>query len=121
MENGGAAALIGAARTYGFGATTLGARYEIALSETLPLTARGLIGWRRVFGDVTPSSALAFASAPSTLFSIVGAPICRDAAIIEAGLDLRLNDQASLGISYSGALGGQGADNGVKGRFEMRF
>ncbi len=89
-ETGGAAALIGSSSSYGFGATTLGMRYEFGLSDSLPLTARGLIGWRHVFGDATPTSVLAFASAPSTLFSVAGAAVYRDAAMIEAGLDWRV-------------------------------
>ena len=64
---------------------------------------------------------MAFASAPTTLFSIGGAPIYRDAAVIEAGIDWRLTAKASLGVYYSGALSTQGADNAIKGRFEARF
>ena len=120
-ETGGVAALNGQSRTYDFGATTLGVRAEVGLTNNMPLTVRGLLGWRHVFGDVTPSSVMAFASAPTTLFSIGGAPIYRDAAVIEAGIDWRLTAKASLGVYYSGALSTQGADNAIKGRFEARF
>jgi uncharacterized protein with beta-barrel porin domain len=87
----------------------------------MPLVARGLLAWRHVFGDVTPNSVLAFASAPSNLFTISGAPVYRDAAMIEAGIDWRMSAQVSLGVYYSGALSGQGSENAIKGRFEARF
>ena len=48
-----------------------------------------MLGWRHVFGDVTPTSTLAFASAPSIPFAVAGAPIARDALAVEAGLDWR--------------------------------
>ena len=88
-EAGGAAALTGAAAGYDDAATTLGARVETALAANAPLVARGMLGWRHAFGDVTPTSTLAFASAPSIPFAVAGAPIARDALAVEAGLDWR--------------------------------
>ena len=120
-ESGGVGALNGLSRNYDYGATILGVRAQAGLTDSMPLTARGLLGWRHVFGDVTPNAVMAFSSAPGTPFSVSGAPIYRDAAMIEAGLDWRLNVQASLGLYYSGALSGQGSDNAIKGRFEARF
>jgi outer membrane autotransporter protein len=120
-ETGGAAALNGQSSNYDYGLTTLGLRWEAGLTDSLPLVARGLLAWRHVFGDVTPNSVLAFAGTPSTLFSISGAPVYRDAAMIEAGLDWRLNAKVSLGVYYSGAISAQGSENAIKGRFEARF
>ena len=71
---------------YDYAATTLGARAEAALFDDAPLFARGMLGWRHVFGDVTPTSTLAFASAPSIPFAVAGAPIARDALAVEAGV-----------------------------------
>ena len=120
-ETGGVAALNGQSSHYDYGLTTLGLRGEAGLTDSLPLVARGLLAWRHVFGDVTPNSALAFASAPSSLFTVSGAPAYRDALMIEAGLDWRLSGQVSLGVYYSAALSAQGSENTIKGRFEARF
>ena len=60
------------------------------------VTARGMIGWRHAFGDIVPSSAMHFAG--GDVFSIGGAPIARDAAVVEAGLDYAFSPGAVLGV-----------------------
>jgi uncharacterized protein with beta-barrel porin domain len=77
-EWGGAAALTGASQGYDYAATMLGVRAEATLFSNFPLLARGMLGWRHVFGDVTPDATLAFDSAPAIPFTIAGAPIARD-------------------------------------------
>jgi len=120
-EAGGAAALNGAAASYDYAATTLGARAEAALFDDTPLIARGMLGWRHMFGDVTPNSTLAFASAPSIPFAVAGAPIARDALAIEAGLEWRMTRQVTIGVFYSGSLAARDEDNAVKGRLDVVF
>jgi outer membrane autotransporter protein len=120
-ESGGVSALSGGSQGYDYGATTLGIRGETTLFSNVPLLARGLLGWRHVFGDVTPASILAFESAPSIPFSIAGAPIAQDALMIEAGFDWRLTKNATFGVYYSGALAVRDEDNAIKGKFEVVF
>jgi autotransporter-associated beta strand protein len=120
-EAGGAAALTGAAAGYDDVATTLGARAEAALFDDTPLVARAMLGWRHMFGDVTPTSTLAFASAPSIPFAVAGAPIARDALAVEAGFDWRLTRQATIGVFYSGSLAARDEDNAVKGKLDVAF
>ena len=43
-----------------------------------PITLNGMIGWQHVYGGPTPNATMAFASAPSTSFSVAGSPIARD-------------------------------------------
>lgn len=60
----------------------------------------GTVGWRHVFGDVKPESVLAFdASQP---FTVAGAPIGRDAALVEVGAEMAIARTATLGLGYSG-------------------
>ncbi len=120
-EAGGAAALNGAAAGYDYAATTLGARAEAALFDNSSLVARGTLGWQHVFGDVTPTSTLAFASAPSIPFAIAGAPIARDALEVEAGIDWHVTRQATIGLFYSGSLAARDEDNAIKGRLDVVF
>ena len=120
-EAGGAAALNGAAAGYDYAATTLGARAEAALFDNAPLIARGMLGWRHVFGDVTPTSTLAFASAPSIPFAVAGAPIARDALAVEAGVDWRMTRQATIGVFYSGSLAAHDEDNAIKAKLDVAF
>ncbi len=119
-ERGGAAALAGAAEDNDVGTSTLGARGEVAPVAGIPLVARAFLGWRHAFGDVSPTTTLAFETG-STPFTVAGAPIDRDALAAEAGLDWRYSEAVTLGASYVGQIGARDQDNGVKGRFEVRF
>lgn len=98
--------------------TTLGVRGATALTQTL--TARGMLGWRHALGDVTPVAALAFQSGGAA-FALAGSPIARDALVAEAGLDLALNTNASLGITWSGQFAERSYNNAIKGSFSWRF
>jgi autotransporter-associated beta strand protein len=115
------AALTGAARGYDYAATTLGVRAEATVFANMPLLLRGMVGWTHVFGDVTPTSTLAFESAPSIPFAIAGAPVARDALAIEAGFDWKLTRNATVGVFYSGSLGERDQDNAIKGKLEATF
>ena len=98
--------------------TTLGLRGATQLTGTL--TARGMLGWRHALGDITPLAALAFQSGGAA-FALAGSPIARDALVAEAGLDLAIAPNASLGFSWTGQFAGQSHDNAVKGNLVWRF
>ena len=121
VEAGGAAALTGASSSFGFGATTLGVRAETPTFASLPLAIKSMVGWRHVFGDVTPDAQFAFASTPGTPFTISGAPIARDSAVVEAGLDWKLTANTTIGLSYSDELAGRTYENTVRGTLESAF
>jgi len=53
------------------------------------LMPRASLAWQHAFGTVTPSALLTFQSTGAT-FGILGVPIARDAALVEAGGDLQL-------------------------------
>lgn len=119
-ERGGAAALTASGGSTSVGFSTLGvrtsARFDIA---GYAFTASGSLGWRHAFGSTTPSAALAFAgSAP---FSVAGAPIARDAAVVEAGLSSTLGENLALGISYTGQFGSGLQSQGVRGNLSLKF
>lgn len=97
--------------------TTLGARGATALTQTL--TARGTLGWRHAFGDVTPIATLAFQ--PGSPFALAGSPIARDALVAEAGLDLAVTPNAFVGVSWAGQFADRSHNNMVKGNLSWRF
>jgi len=119
-ERGGAAALRGAGSNTDVTFTTLGlrAQHDIALG-TVEATISGLLGWQHAFGDTTPQSTQAFAT--GSAFSIAGAPIARNAAVIEAGLDLNLTPQATFGLSYAGQFATKAQDHGFKANLTVSF
>jgi uncharacterized protein with beta-barrel porin domain len=75
----------------------------LSLGEATAL--RGL-GWRHALGDITPVAALAFQSGGAA-FTLAGSPTARDALVTEAGLDLAVTSNASLGISWTGRFADQ--------------
>ena len=69
---------------------------------------------------MTPVASLAFQNT-GVGFSVAGAPLAPNAALVEAGLDLGIAPQATIGLSYSGQLAGSTQDQSVKGNLTWRF
>jgi outer membrane autotransporter protein len=65
------------------------------------------------------STTLAFAG--SNAFTIAGVPIAKNAALVEAGLDLALSKSATLGVSYTGQLAADAQDHAFKANLAIRF
>lgn len=123
-EAGGAAALVGMRNSEDIGYSTLGARAatSFVLPNGMTATPRASAAWQHVYGTVAPSAALAFAAAPGTIgFEVTGVPLARDAALLDAGLDVQVTRQATLGVSYLSQLADHLQDNAVKGNFRWRF
>ncbi|WP_176456934.1 autotransporter domain-containing protein [Bordetella genomosp. 5] len=103
-ESGGLAALSGRGESQDQVASTVGLRgrttFKLGSTEG---TLRGSLGWRHAFGDVTPQTTMAFDG--SQAFTVAGAPIARDAAIVEFGADVAVSRAATIGVSYSGQYG----------------
>ncbi|MPZ38779.1 MAG: autotransporter outer membrane beta-barrel domain-containing protein [Rhizobiales bacterium] len=120
-ERGGPAALSGFSGDEDVTYTTLG--LHMATSIPFPgittATARGTLGWRHAFGDVMPTSILAFSG--GNPFTIAGVPIARDALVAEAGLDVNFAANMTLGVSYSGQIADDAQEHGVRGNFTWKF
>ncbi|MBB5751806.1 autotransporter outer membrane beta-barrel domain-containing protein [Prosthecomicrobium pneumaticum] len=84
--------------------TTLGLRASTGFAVgDVKVTLRGMAGWQHAEGDVTPDARLTFGTGAS--FDSVGTPMAKNALVTEAGFDLALSPNASLGASYAGHLG----------------
>ncbi len=119
VERGGPAALRVFSDKQDLGFATLGLRAEAQLG-TMPLFARGLLGWRHGFGDLTPQAATAFALGLTTA-QVYAATIDRNALVAEAGLDWRPSRSTTLGLAYSAVIGDRTRDHALKGRLDIRF
>lgn len=120
-EKGGAAALTSQGSTTDATFTTLGLRASTSFDLAgASVTAKGMVGWRHAFGDVTSLSTMAFADGGNA-FAIGGMPIARDAAVVEAGLDLTLSPDAALGVSYGGQFGSGISDQSIRANFNVKF
>ncbi|WP_432286370.1 autotransporter domain-containing protein [Aminobacter sp. BA135] len=120
-ETGGSAALTSADKSFDSTSTTLGLRAasDFNLGDA-KATVRGGLGWRHAFGDVTPASTVAFAGGGDS-FTVHGAPIARDALLIEAGLDFAVSPKANLALSYNGQVANGARDHGVKASLGVKF
>jgi len=119
-EQGGAAALHSASGNTDTTFTTLGLRAAMPFDLGRATgTARGLAGWRHAAGDTTPRTTLAFSGGEA--FTVAGAPIDRDAAVLEAGLDFTIGKFTTLGIAYTGQFGSRSHDNGARAHLNIRF
>lgn len=119
-ERGGAAALVGRSSDMSTAFTTLGLRASTAVTVNgMGLELRGALAWRHAFGDVTPASPLSFAG--GTPFSITGIPIAKNAAVLDAGLDLAVSPNATLSLSYGGQYSAHAIEQTVKGTFAVKF
>ena len=121
-ERGGAAALALAANTFEVGYSTLGVRAAsmIPVGHDMILVPRVSASWQHALDNVTPDARLAFVAAPVP-FVIAGAPIARDSLLGEAGLDLAIGRNATLGVSYVGQLARNVQDHAAKGKFSWKF
>ncbi|MFG1373930.1 autotransporter domain-containing protein [Xanthobacter oligotrophicus] len=119
-ETGGIAALTVDGETTGVTFTTLGLRASAAFDlGSMAAVARGTLGWRHAFGDTTPTSVNAFALFDA--YTVAGVPIAEDAAVVEAGLDIKLSPQATLGLVYAGQFASGATDNGGKATLSYKF
>ena len=118
-ETGGVAALTVASASETAGFTTVGLRAETELdagAQTVRLM--GSVGWRHGYGDLTASTSDAFSG--GTPFAISGAPVRRDAAVVEAGLAMRAGAGGKASFSYQGEFGG-GSQHALKAMFSRAF
>ncbi|MBV8272248.1 MAG: autotransporter domain-containing protein, partial [Cupriavidus sp.] len=120
-ENGGAAALSGDRDHISSTYTTLGLRGSttIDLPQGAKMTARGMLGWQHTFGTSVPVAGLAFAD--SNRYTVAGVPQGRNSLVVEAGVDFQISRRASIGVVYSGRVGGSTTTHAVQGRLSIQF
>lgn len=82
-------------------------------------SVRGQIGWRHAFGDIVPTMDLAGRGLGR--FTVTGAPIARDMAVLGLELDVEVAAGAMLGLNYNGQLGNDTREHGLRGQFAVTF
>ena len=122
-ESGGVSALSTSGASQDTGYSSLGVRAATAytLWNGMMLIPRATVAWQYAFGDINPTTALAFAGIPGSNFNIAGVPIARNAALVDAGADLRINPQAKIGLYYWGEHASTAHENGLRGTLTWMF
>lgn len=120
-EQGGVAALTTASSTDDTPFTTLGLRLSRSFAYGgMTGSLRGSAAWRRAFGDIVPEVVQRFASGGSS-FTIAGAPIAEDVAVLQAGGDIDLTAATLLSFGYEGQLGSDATGHTVNGTLRWAF
>lgn len=120
-EDGAIAGLRSSGFHQDVGYTTLGLRAAATMRwNSMVMTPHVSAAWQHAFDDVTPEASLAFAST-GIGFIVAGAPLAENSLLLEAGLDLNVSTNITIGVSYSGQLADDLTDNAVKGRFSWLF
>ena len=83
------------------------------------LEAKTTLGWRHAEGDTTPLAREAFDG--GDMFAIAGAPLSRNAGIVELGLETSLTASIRLDVDYSGQFAHDISDNGLTGTVSVQF
>ncbi len=121
-ERGGEAALDVGAQTHGNLNSTFGLRTSAStvFDNKMSLTPRLSAGWKHLYGDVDSMIEQKLAVTDRT-FKAKGAALDRDSLLLEAGLDLNLSSNQSLGVGYTGEVGGNSRNHGFMGQWKLTF
>jgi fibronectin-binding autotransporter adhesin len=79
----------------------------------------GSLGWRHASGDDKPVATVGFPG--GNQFGVAGVRVAQDAAVFNAGLDLKLSKNTLLGVSYDGQFSGSSTAQSVQATFKMMF
>ncbi len=98
--------------------STLGLRASTRFGTGMT-ALHGMLGWQHAYGDVQPTTTLTFGSGAS--FASAGVPIARDALALEAGFDVSLSPNATLGAAYSGQIARDTQAHAFKINFDLKL
>jgi outer membrane autotransporter protein len=119
-ETGKEAALTAQSQSDDVFFSTLGLRGKTSFSVAgKNVNAHGMVAWQHASRD-TVNFAQRFKGAADT-FTITGAPIARDLALIETGFGMNVSESTNFALSYSGQLAPQSQNHGFNARMSVAF
>ena len=119
----GAAGLTADQDTTDLATTTLGMLYsqDLKILDDRIVTVHAGAAWQHSFGDVDPKKDLSFNDVPDSTYTIKGAPIDKNAALLSAGVSFKINQTLSFGVSYDGSYGADRSEQGIAGHLSLKF
>lgn len=119
-ETGAEAALSGQSANASVGFGSLGARLQHQWQTDQTVWQATLsAGLQRAWGDLSPTTSLAFATGPD--FTVSAAPIARNSAVIEVGLGASLGPSSRFNLVYLATLAGQSSSQMLQAQLLWRF
>lgn len=122
-ETGSIAALSGNEKSDSATYTLLGLRTnlaDLALGADMALSPRLDLGWQHALAGATPYQLVSFVNA-GTGFQVLGTPLARDAAALQAGFDLKVGASSTLSLSYDGSFSSTVENHEIRGALSWRF
>ena len=118
----GSAALRGQSQTDNVTTVTLGLRGKTAveLGRHEARLSAGL-GWRHAAGDVASTRTMSFIQGNGAAFTVAGAPIAKNAAVVDLGAEMNVGKNAAMGLGYSGQFGQGSTDSTGSLYVKVRF
>ena len=121
-EEGGAAALQGESQKDDVTTFTLGLRGKTTLEVGAhPAHVFAGLGWRHASGDVDPSRRVSFVQGGGAAFNVAGAPIAKNAAVLDLGVEMAVGRNTAMGLGYSGQYGSDNTDHSGQLYLRTRF
>lgn len=121
IETVGEAALRGDASEDELRYAALGVRVERAFGANDRLHFFGSIEGRRLFGDTSPGTDLAFVSAPNVEYPSQGVPMNRSSVKAEIGLFAALAENVSATAGYTGQFASADRGHAINAALQIRF
>lgn len=124
-EKGGFTALNVGSQTQQNLSSTFGLRLATVyrLDNRMSLTPHLSTGWKHLYGEVDSQVRQSSRAAPEIIdsFTITGTSLDRNSLDMQAGLDLALSTEHSLGLTYSAQAGTNSRNHGLMGEWKMSF
>ncbi|WP_145582960.1 autotransporter domain-containing protein [Yersinia thracica] len=120
-EKGGGAALQGNRQHQDAMFSTAGLRAEKRWQAggAVDMGVYGELGWQHQLGKTARDADLKFNN--TAAFTVGSVPADRDSALVRAGVEAKLYDNATLSLGYGGQLSSRQQDNSVNAGFSWRF
>ncbi|PQP03590.1 autotransporter outer membrane beta-barrel domain-containing protein [Pseudomonas frederiksbergensis] len=121
-EKGGDAALKVHGQTQDNFSSTFGLRAAKlnTLDNGMRLTPRFSAGWIHIYGELDSETRQQLVKGGKR-FDVAGAAFDRDSLSLDAGLDLGLSANHTLGVGVTGEIGTDSRNHGVMGQWRMAF
>ncbi|MCE6977678.1 autotransporter domain-containing protein [Pseudomonas frederiksbergensis] len=121
-EKGGAAALKVHEQAQSNMNSTFGLRLAKVntLDNGMQLTPRFSAGWKHTYGDVYTKTRQRLVNGGNS-YTVYGAELDRNSLLLNAGLDLGVSTNHTLGVGLTGEIGSDSRNHGVTGQWRMAF
>ncbi|CAI2011662.1 Extracellular serine protease precursor [Serratia entomophila] len=121
-EDGGAAALQGDKQHTEATVSTLGLRADTQwqAGKGTEVALRGELGWQHQYGERERGTGLRF-NGGNAPFVVNSVPVSRDGMVLKAGVEVAVEQNATLSLGYGGLLSQNHQDNSVNAGFVWRF